>query len=242
MSQRVPLGIRLRAWPLDATWHAARQQGLGVCFALLPILRRCADAPRSLARHTVPFGCNAWTAPLLVGAMARLESEGRGEEAERLQQRLAAPLSAVGDLHVWKAVRPAALTVALLGVLVGQPVAGVLLATLLHGLTLTRTWVGGFRGGWELGGTLEGAFAEIRPNPRWDRALQAGLGVVAGGLAAWGLLGGWGAAPSTAFLMGGALVVGYHAAQRSTGTSVAFLGWVLLASVLGRFSNPVGPP
>lgn len=242
MAPRAPRWVGWRTWNLDANWHAARQQGLGVCFALQPILRRATDAPRAFTRHTQPFGCNSWMAPWLVGAMARLESEGRGDEAERLRQRLAGPLSAVGDVHVWKVIRPASLAIALLGVLVGRPVLGLVLSASLYAVLLLRTWLGGLRGGWARGGALEGAFAEVRPDPRWDRVVQAGLGVVAGGLAGWGLSGGWHAAPSTAFLMGGALVLGYHAAQRSTGTSVAFLGWVLLASVLGRFSNPVGPP
>ena len=242
MAGRFPAGLPFRAWPLEASWHPSRQQGIGVLVALLPILRRSADRPAALARHAAPFGCNLWTAPLLLGAMARLEEEGRGAEAADLRDRLSGPLSGAGDLHVWKAVRPAALALVLAGVLFGQPLAGFLVAWLLHALALGRTWHRGFRRGWALGTGLEASFAQVRPNPRLDEALRSALGIAAGALAGWGLVGGWQTAPSTAFLMSGALVLGYHAARRSAGSSIAFLGWVLLASVLGRFSNPVGLP
>jgi len=242
MAARFPKNLPVRAWPLDASWHASRQQGIGVLVALLPVLRRTSDPPAAIARHAGAFGCNLWTAPLLLGAMARLEDDGRGPDAVRLRDRLAGPLSGVGDVHVWKSVRPAVLAVALAGLLVGHPLVGIGVAMLVHVLALGSTWSRGFRRGWALGGELESAFARVRPSARLDRLLQSGLGVLAGALAGWGLVGAWQSAPSSAFLMSGALVVGYHAARRSTGWGVAFLGWVLLASVLGRFSNPVGLP
>jgi hypothetical protein len=82
----------------------------------------------------------------------------------------------------------------------------------------------------------------VLPPARLGRWLQRALVVVAGGFAGWGIAAGWHAAPSHAFLMSGALLVGYYAAQRQLSPGITFVGLVWIASWLQRFSNPVGLP
>lgn len=241
-SRRDRWRMRHRAWILDAAWNPISMQGLGVVHALLPVLRHQADLAAGLRRHAVAFGCNLWLAPTLLGAMARLEAESRGDEAAQLRDRLAAPLSGAGDLHVWRAVRPSCLALALVGVLAGHAIAAGVIAVLLHDVALLWRQGHGFEFGWRHGASLESDFQAALPSPRLGRGLQRGLVLVAGGLAGWGLVSGWQVAPSHAFLMSGALVVGYYAAQRQFPPGITFVGLVCVAAWLRRFSNPVGLP
>jgi hypothetical protein len=217
-------------------------QGWGVLHALRPILERERSPAQAFSRHAVPFNCNLWTVPLVLGAMARLEAEERGDAAALLRDRVTPPLSAAGDAYVWRAARPAALTFAVLGILFGQPYFGLGIALGVHAAAVLRSWSRGFRLGASEGEGLTGAFARVQPDARRARVLQRALACVAGGLGAWGIATAAPLSPSTAFLMSAAVLVGYHAAQRKTPGGIAFVGWVLLASLLARFSNPLGPP
>ena len=227
-----------RSWALEATWHPQRLQGHGVLYALLPLLGAGTDPRATLRRHAGPFGCNLWTAPVLLGAMARLEEEGRGDEAAALRDHLAGPLSGVGDVHVWTGMRPAGLLLALGGVLAGHPWLGLAAGLLLYDAALLAARQRGFTRGWQLGAELERAFAAVRPAPRLGHAAHVGLAAAAGALAVWGTArGGPGA-----FLMPGALVLGYYAARRQWSPGVVFWFLVVLVSLSRRFSNPVGLP
>jgi hypothetical protein len=230
--------VERRAWALEATWHPERMQGHGVLYALLPVLRQLPDVPAAVRRHAGPFGCNLWTAPALLGAMARLESEGRGTEAVALRERLAGALSGAGDVYVWTAVRPAVLLLAVAGVLAGHPVAGWAAAFVGHGLALVVQRRRRFARGWELGAELENGFVRVRPGMRAARALQWLLAAGAGTLAVWGSAHGG----ANAFLMPGALALGYYAARRQWSTGLTFCLLAVVVSLLRRFSNPVGLP
>jgi len=227
-----------RSWALEASWHPERMQGLAVLYALLPVLRRAQDVPAALLRHAVPFGCNLWTAPALLGALARLESEGRGEEAAAVRDRLASPLSGAGDVHVWTAVRPASLVVLLLGALSGHPWPGIGAAILLHDGALLVERRRRFARGWSLGADLERHFRGVRPDPRVGRVLHWLLAGCAGALAVWGTARGG----AHAFLMPGALALSYYAARRQWSPGMTFWLLVVVVSLLRRFSNPVGLP
>jgi hypothetical protein len=230
--------VRWRGWALEATWHAERLQALGVLYALLPVLRRTADVRAAVERHLAPCGCNLWTAPALLGAVARLESEGRGEEAAALRDRLAGPLSGVGDVHVWTAVRPMSVVLLLLGTLAGHPWLGLVVAVLSHDAIMLVERHRRFARGWALGAGLESQFPAVRPDPRVGQTLHWVLAAVAGALALWGTMrGGTGS-----FLMPGALLLSYYAARRQWSPGMTFWLLVVLVSLLRRFSNPVGLP
>jgi mannose/fructose/N-acetylgalactosamine-specific phosphotransferase system component IID len=242
MTTRLPHAILRRAWALDATWHPERMQGLGVLHALAPVLRRAADPAAAAARHTAPFNTNLWMAPALLGAMARLEVEGRGAEAARVRDVVAPPLSGMGDASVWNAIRPACVAIGVAGVLAGVPRLGVVLACALYATAALLHVLRGFARGAALGGDLARHVDRVRPSPALRRAARSAVGIAAGALYGFGLVRAWQAAPGAAFVMSGALVLGYTAAKRQLSPGIAFLVLVALVAVARRAVGPAGIP
>lgn len=238
---RIPLRLLLRAATLEASWEPGRMQGLGVLYVLLPVLRRDASFRQSLQRHAAVFNMNVWTAPLVLGSLWRLESEGRGAEAGDLRGTLSPPLSAAGDRWVWRALRPALLAAALAS-LAASFAWGVAAAFGIYALLLGRSWFGGFAAGVRLGASLPQHPSAWRR--RGAPVLQA-AGLFLGG---W-LLGSAGTA-TAAISAGAALgvgllaVVGYTAARRQVSPGTVFLFLVALYSLARRvhLQNPVGLP
>ena len=234
--------VLLRGLTLDASWHAERMQGLGLLYALVPVLRQQADVRAALRRHAGCFNINVWMAPVLLGGMARLEMRGQGDEAVRLRERLAAPLSGSGDALVWGAVLPAALGAGIVLLLAGH--ASLAMGAVFAAYDLPLLWL--CWRGFELqevpvsGPGLE---AVVRPR-RWARWLRLASAALAGGLAVWAGAGAWHAAPATAFPVGVALVLGYYAAKRHLSPGITFLILVALASVARHvhYPSPVWRP
>ncbi len=231
-----------RGWTLDASWHAERMQALGVLFALRPLLERNIERGVALERHTAPFNANTWMAPALLAAMARLESERRGAEAVRMRDIVSPVLSGIGDIFVWSRCRPACLVLAVTGVLVGSPVVGLLTALGVYIAVLAvHTWHG-FAAGAAAGADLARKLPALQPSRAVARAAHVILGLATG---AWCVAGGihaWRVAPSAAFLLSGALAVGYTASKRQLPAGLVFLGIVAFLGVLRLFHSPAGLP
>ena len=234
---RPPLSVFVRALSLDASWHPQRMQGLGFLNALLPSLRGTGDVGAGLRRHAGYFNMNVWISPVLLGAVASLEMDGKGDEAASLRDRLAAPISGAGDTIAWAALRPAALGAALVGVLAGHPFWGLVLALVAFdiplGLLAWRGFANGARAGSRLG--LE----QVGPALRLAGRVRSVSAALAGGFAAWSAAQGWGHPPGTALLVGGVLVVGYYAGKRQVSPGITFLLLVLLASVARHVHAPI---
>lgn len=237
----LPLTVFLRSFFLDASWHAERMQGLGFAHALVPALGRAADRAAAVRRHAVAFGTNLFMAPALLGAVARLESEERGAEAARVRDLLAAPLSGAGDLFFWGALRPAALSCAVVALCAGWPRLALILPLALFALPglvwRWRLW----RRGSEAGGELPREVLRVVPPRAWSRALRLVAMLVAGILLGWCLQAGWKRQGMALFDVGLALVVGYHAERRLVSPGVAFLLLVALG-VLTRRAIPFALP
>ena len=234
---RPPLSVLLRALSLDASWHPQRMQGLGFLNALLPVLRTSGEVGAGLRRHAGYFNMNVWISPVLLGALARLELEGKGDEAASLRDRLAAPISGAGDTIVWAALCPAALGAALAGVLAGHPLLALALALAAFdvplGLLAWRGFASGARAGSRLG------LDQVGPALRLAGRVRSVSAALAGGFAAWSAAQGWGHPPGTAFLVGGVLVVGYYAGKRQVSPGITFLLLVLLGSVARHVHVPI---
>jgi mannose/fructose/N-acetylgalactosamine-specific phosphotransferase system component IID len=239
---RVPKTVLWRAWALDATWHPARMQALGVVHALAPVLRRSADPRAAAAPYTAAFNANLWMAPALLGAMARQEAEGHGADAVRTRDQLGPPLSGIGDAHVWKALRPACLVIAVAAVLFMAPRFGLVLACALYAASALRQVTHGFARGATLGHDLGRHIEAVRPSQAAGRAARSVVGTGAGALCGFGLVRAWQTAPSAAFLMSVALVVGYTAGKRQLSPGLVFLVLVAVIALLRRFASPVGLP
>jgi hypothetical protein len=174
--------------------------------------------------------------------MARLEQEGRGADAVRVRDVVSPVLSGMGDVYVFRAVRPACIALALTGVFAGAPLAGLLVGFGLYAAAAFVQFRRSFTRGAALGGDVGRSAAQLRPPAPVARLGRIAVALAAGAWVAWGLVRAWQAAPSAAFVLGGTLCVGYTAARRGRSTAGVFVALVVLAMLLRRFSNPVGLP
>lgn len=109
MRRSVLLNIFIRSLTIQASFNFWRMQNLGFAFAMLPLIRsregdqRWIAAP--LARHLQMFNTHPYLAAPVIGAVAKLEEEGKGEEANHLKKALMGPYAAIGDSFFWGALR-----------------------------------------------------------------------------------------------------------------------------------------
>ncbi|MBD3165043.1 hypothetical protein GF324_00425 [bacterium] len=87
-----------------------RMQGIGVGWALLPVLQRWSRSDdefrRKAERHFAYYNGNPYLASFTLGAIARLEAEGEGERAPGMKQRMMPITGALGDRLFWHHLRP----------------------------------------------------------------------------------------------------------------------------------------
>lgn len=177
--------VWLRLLTVQASWNYDRLVGVGIGFALEPILRslpggpageRYKDAMRRAARY---FNAHPYFTAAAVGALGRAEHEGLpGEQIERLRQALVGPLGSLGDRLVWAGVLPASTGIGLVLAATVSPVVGALTFLGLYNAAhfWLRVWT--LRVGW-----LEGvAVSRALKRPIIQAALR--LAGPAAGLAA----------------------------------------------------------
>lgn len=180
----------LRTFAVQGSWNYRSFLAAGMAYCLLPLLRRvhAGDPERlreAVERHQEPFNAHPYLAPMAVGALARMEAEGRGaEEIGRARRAMSGPLGAAGDGMVWAGWRPACLLAAVAAFTLGAgPSTAVLLFLLLYnaGHVVLRAWA--FRRGWKDGPRA----AAMLSGPGWRRlsaGLSRGAALLAGAAAA----------------------------------------------------------
>lgn len=208
--------VFLRSFAVQGSWNFETLVGFGFAFALLPALRvvyrgRPAELEAALGRHARLFNTHPYLSPVALGAVARLEVEGRSPEMiERFKAAVRGALGGLGDRLVWAGWRPVCLLGALAAFLAGAAwwaAVGGFLVVYNAGHLLLRAWA--FRLGWREG---TGIASALRASWVWDaeRVLHslgpALLGACAVLLLAGGAFGG-GALPA-AWLVAGALALG----------------------------------
>lgn len=148
-------GVFLRSFAVQGSWNFETLVGFGFAFALLPALRVVyRDRPDALAaaigRHARLFNTHPYLAPIALGAVARLEVEGKPPEViERFKAAVRGALGGLGDRLVWAGWRPACILGALALLLAGAPwwvAVGGFLAVYNLGHLGLRIWA--FRLGW----------------------------------------------------------------------------------------------
>jgi mannose/fructose/N-acetylgalactosamine-specific phosphotransferase system component IID len=236
---RPPRAVLLRAWMLDAAWDAERMQGVGALHALLPVLRRAPDVSAAMRRHAGYFNINAWMAPTILAALAWLEHQGRGADAVRVRERLAAPLSGAGDLFVWSALRPACLGLGLALLVAGWPLWGMVAALVAYDLPLLWLFGRGFARGAAAGDDPIRALRALQPPAAGVRLLRQAVGLLGGGLVGWSAASAAGSTPGGALGVGLALVLGYYAARRQVSPGIVLLILVAVISFARRIA-PTG--
>jgi len=231
--------VFLRSFAVQGSWNFETLVGHGFAFALLPVLRvvyrgRPVELAAAVGRHARVFNTHPYLSPLALGAVARLEAEGKPADViERFKAAVRGALGGLGDRLVWAGWRPVCVLAALGAFLGGAPwwavVPGFLLVYNAGHIGL-RVWA--FRLGWREG---TGIAATLRSSWIWDaeRVLR-GVGpallgacavlLVTGHVPELGALrGGWLAAA------GGALVGGMALGGRARlPAEAALLGLVIL--------------
>ena len=201
----------LRSFAVQASWNHRNQLAGGLCYALLPLLRRIHGGnPEGLreavGRHLEPFNAHPYLVPLAVGALARLELEGvDGSRIARRRRALTTSLGAVGDRLVWAGWRPFCLLVAVAVYSLGGTVAvalSVFLVLYNAGHVGLRAWA--LRVGWRDGPEAVQLLTEaaVRRAVRGLSTASAGLAGFAGVTVATGAFGGAHAFPVAAVAAG----------------------------------------
>lgn len=148
----------LRSFAIQGSWNYRTMIGGGLGFALAPLLQRIhAGNPVSLRasieRHSDTFNAHPYLSPVAIGALARLESDGRDPETfERFRTALRGPLGALGDQAIWAGWRPLCVLSTILAFCLGldpRLAAVGFLVIYNAGHVALRYW--GFRVGWQAG-------------------------------------------------------------------------------------------
>ena len=234
----------LRSFAVQASWNHRSQQAGGLCYALVPLLRRIhggdPEALReSIARHLEPFNAHPYLATLAVGALARLEAEGA--DASRIARRrraLTTSLGAVGDRLVWSGWRPFCLLVAVAVYSLGGTVAVTLLLFLVlynAGHVGLRAWA--LRVGWRDGPEAVQRLTEpaVRRAARALSAASAALAGFVGITVATGAFGGAHGFPAAALAAGAGVVAGAWSRPDLAARLAPWAAAVALVLILGPF-------
>jgi PTS system mannose-specific IID component len=148
----------LRTLLVQASWNYERLVGIGVAFAMEPMLR---DLPEgvtgsryraALGRAAHYFNGHPYLLGLAVGALARVEHDGLPpQQIARLRTALAGPLGSVGDKLVWAGLLPVASAVGLVLAVWSSPAAAVVGFLALYNIVhfSLRGWA--LKSGWSHG-------------------------------------------------------------------------------------------
>lgn len=180
----------LRSFLIQGSWNRRTMIGAGFGFAILPTLRRIYRGdPQGFAeavnRHSEHFNAHPYLANLALGAVCRMEMDGRSdEEIRRFKLAVRGPLGSLGDSLVWAGWRPAtvlaALGLALAGASPGLTVVFFLITYNLGHLLLR---IGGFAVGLEKGSQVGDTLRKLSLPLQADRLAGMGtffLGAVLG--------------------------------------------------------------
>lgn len=220
---RARLSVFLRSFAIQGSWNYRTMLGGGFAFAILPVLELLhRDDPEALEaairRHSEHFNAHPYMANLALGAVCRMEEEGRDpEEIRRFKTAVRGPLGSLGDALIWVGWRPATVLLAVLLSVAGAPfwvAVAVFLLLYNAGHLFLRIW--GFRNGLARGSRVGDSLRFLALPLQADRMTALGvflLGGVFGLASARGLEAGPPAAlwlPSVAF----GLWAGSRAGQR----------------------------
>jgi len=219
--------------------------GGGFSFAMLPLLKRLyRDDPEKLSdalnRHSEHFNAHPYLANVALGAVCRMEMNGRNpEEIRRFKLAVRGPLGGLGDTLVWVGWRPATVLAALCLALCGaSPGTTALFFLVLYNVGHLLLRVGGFALGLEKGSQVGDSLRALSLPLQADRLASSAIFLL-GGVFGLVLNRGWGHG-SGALIWGGLMSVGLFVGSRlghSTSRwalwavsgligTIFFIGWV----------------
>ena len=203
----------LRSFSIQGSWNDRTMTGPGLAHALAPLLARIHADDRTafreaVQRHSRAFNAHPYLAPVAIGALARLESDGADPDTlSRFRSALRAPLGALGDGVAWAGWRPFCTSAAAIAFVLGLDAlfaAGTFLVVYNAGHLALRIW--GLRCGWRAGRSVASALKRA-PLRRLERALVLANQVLIGALAAL-LIGQLPGTSPIPWRDGGAVIVG----------------------------------
>ena len=121
--------IFFRSFFLQSVWNYQSLLSVGFAYALIPVakvLYSTDEERRSfLRRHLNFFNAHPYYASYALGAIARVEEEITNNKAdlhqvEKLKNALIGPLGALGDQMFWGTIKPAAILLGVIAVLLTQ--------------------------------------------------------------------------------------------------------------------------
>lgn len=160
----------LAAWArtliVQASWNYDRMVGVGVAYAMEPLLRglpggrangRYAAALKRVAGF---FNAHPYLTGMAAGALARVEYDGVPEpQADRLRRALIGPLGSVGDQLIWAEWLPLSVAIGLIVAALATVPAGVVTFLIVYNaLHLALRWWG-LAAGWRAGVGVSGPLA-----------------------------------------------------------------------------------
>ena len=125
------LRVFLRSFFLQSVWNYQSLISVGFAYALIPVLNRLYDDEESkikfLRRHLNFFNAHPYFASFALGAVIRVEqdiAEGKGdpEQVPKLKNAIIGPLGALGDQMFWGTIKPAAVLLGVIAVLLTRDV------------------------------------------------------------------------------------------------------------------------
>lgn len=193
---RPPWRVLARAFAVQGSWNYETLAGTGFAFVILPALRLTYPDPAELdaavRRHEQPFNSHPYLATLALGAVIRMEEEGRDPEMiERFKAALRGSLGTLGDQLVWAGWRPVCVLCALGLLLAGAPWWGVVVGFLVFYNAVHVALMGwglslGYREGMGVAERLRSSLVR-RTQPKMMAAGAFLTGLVAALLAARGI-------------------------------------------------------
>ena len=246
MVKRPPFVVRLRVFLrlffVQACWNTRSMLGHGFAFAMIPALRWLHSDPESfrssLSRHVTHFNAHPYLAPLGIGAVIRLEAEGKPpQHIEHFKTAIRGPLGGLGDRLIWAGWLPAVSLVALVLVALEKPPGWVLVTFLVVfnlGHLALRFWSvkAGYEAGFNVASKLKDAGLDSKAEAL-GRLTSLLLGFVMGLLASASVSEGLGLWLP---LAGALFLVGVRARRRAwRPAALLTAGVVVLIGLVGVF-------
>jgi mannose/fructose/N-acetylgalactosamine-specific phosphotransferase system component IID len=119
--------IFLRSFFLQSVWNYQSLLSVGFAFALVPVANTLYSEKEQriafLKRHLKFFNAHPYFAAYALGAITRVESEAARNEGDlnqvdRFKNALIGPLGALGDQMFWGTIKPAAILLGVIAVLI----------------------------------------------------------------------------------------------------------------------------
>jgi mannose/fructose/N-acetylgalactosamine-specific phosphotransferase system component IID len=186
-----------RTFLIQASWNYRTMLGGGFAFAILPVLRKLYQGDplrfqEALRRHAEHFNAHPYLANLALGAVIRMEEEGRSpEEIRRFKVAVRGALGGLGDVLVWVGWRPTTILAALLLAMAGaSPAVTVCLFLVVYNLGHLTLRIWGYRVGLERGSQVGDSLRSLALPRQADRLASIGVFLL-GGSAGLALGRGW---------------------------------------------------